>query len=100
MWSLGVEDTATVFFVFVREGLGLVNRTANAFRMELAVQSVEQLAQSTEVTATAGKKTKGNYKVSKVPRIRRAISFAIDHLLHALNGVLCTLLHMPSGLMQ
>ena len=54
LWSLGVEDTrlAQLFFIFVREGLGLVNRTANAFGMELAVQSVNQLAQSTEVTVS------------------------------------------------
>ena len=46
------EDTQLpqLFFVFVREGLGLVNRTANAFGMELAVQSIDQLAQSTVVT--------------------------------------------------
>ena len=59
------HPTATVFFIFVREGLGLVNRTANAFGMELVVQSVNQLAQSTEVTATAGKKAKSNIKFQK-----------------------------------
>ena len=59
--------------------------------MELAVQSVDQLALSTEVTATAGKKAKSISKVSKVPRIRRVINFAINHLPHALNMAYCIL---------
>ena len=76
MESLGRGHlTDTVFFIFIREGLGLVNRTANAFEMELVV---DQLAQSTEVTATAGKKAKSDSKVSKVPRICRVINFTIN----------------------
>ena len=50
--SLRVKDTRLpqLVLVFVCEGLGLVNRTANAFGMELPVQSIDQLAQRTEIT--------------------------------------------------
>ena len=50
--SIWIQDAKLpqFFFVFICEGHCVVNRTANAFGMELAIQSVNQLAQATEVT--------------------------------------------------